>query len=114
MNVAIDFSTRNDYSVKDIMKKLDSYDLEIKDGNPPDQEKTSYDTKADSGALADIARRIKPGQYVENLSAGSLGKLRKQIEDRGLNVMTRRRQGDLRGTLYVVTNEWLAGHPNQT
>lgn len=95
-------------------KTVDAYELEIKDGDPPNQTKTSYDTKMPSGALFEIAGRIKPGQYVENLSAGSLGKLRKQIVERGLNVITRRRQGDLRGTLYVVTDRWLAGHPNGT
>jgi len=94
-------------------KRLDSYELEIGDGDPPDQGKTFYDAKTPSGALADIARRIRPGQYVENLSAGSVGKLRKQIEDRGLNVITRRRQGDLRATLYVVTDGWRAAHPDQ-
>jgi hypothetical protein len=87
-------------------KKLDSYELKIKDGDPPDQGKTSYDTKVPSGALFEIAKRIRPHQYVENLSAGSLGKLRKQIEDRGLNVITRRRQGETRATLYVVTDKW--------
>jgi hypothetical protein len=59
-------------------KKLDEYPLEIKDGDPPERGKTSYDTKAYAGALLDIAQRIKPGQFVENLSAGSLGKLKKQ------------------------------------
>ena len=68
-------------------KTVDSYELEIQDGDPPDQDKTSYDTKMPSGALFEIARRIKPGQYVENLSAGSLGKLRRQIEERGLTVI---------------------------
>jgi len=97
-----------------MVKKTDHYELEIKDGDPPDQGKTSYDTKIPSGALFEIARRIGPGQYVEDLSAGSLGKLRKLIEERGLNVITRRRQGDTRGTLYVVTDSWLAGNPNRT
>ena len=93
-------------------KKLDEYPLEIKDGDPPERGKTSYDTKAYAGALLDIAQRIKPGQFVENLSAGSLGKLKKHIEGRGLNVTARRRQGESRGTLYVVTDEWLASHPD--
>jgi hypothetical protein len=97
-----------------VKKIVDSYELEIKDGDPPDQGRTSYDTKMRSGALFEIARRIKPGQYVENLSAGSLGKLRKQIEERGLNVIARRGQGEVRGTLYVVTDSWLAGHPDRS
>lgn len=88
-------------------KRLDTYELTIRNGDPPEPEKTSYDTKAQPGALFEIARRIKPGQYVENLSAGSLGKLRKQVEDRGLHVVTRRRQGETRATLYVVSDEWL-------
>jgi hypothetical protein len=95
-------------------KKLDRYELQIKDGDPPDQDKTSYDAKVPSGALFEIAGRIKPGQYVEDLSAGSIGKLRKLIEERGLNVTTRRRQGESRGTLYVVTDKWLAGNGDRT
>jgi hypothetical protein len=95
-------------------KTVDSYELEIRDGDPPEQGKTSYDTKAHLGALSEIARRIRPGQYVENVSAGSLGKLRTQIEDRGLNVITRRRQGETRATLYVVADQWLARNPNGT
>jgi hypothetical protein len=101
-------------TIEDMKRTVDSYELEIRDGDPPDQGKTSYDTKMPSGALFEIAKRIKPGQYVENLSAGSLGKLRKQIEERGLNVITRRRQGDLRGALYVVTDRWLTGHPDRS
>jgi hypothetical protein len=93
---------------------LDSYELEIKDGDPPEQDKTSYDTKAQLGALFEIAGRIRPGQYVENVSAGSLGKLRTQIKARGLNVITRRRQGEIRATLYVVTDQWLESNPNRT
>jgi hypothetical protein len=61
------------------------------------------------GALADIAKRIRP--YVEGLSAGSLGKLAGFIEDRGLTVVRRRGQGEARGTLFVVTDEWLAANP---
>jgi hypothetical protein len=88
-------------------KKLDEYSLEIENGDPPAREKTSYKTKAYSKMLSEIAERIGPGQHVKNLSSGSLGKLRKLIEVRGLNVVTRRGQGDSRGTLYVVTDEWL-------
>jgi hypothetical protein len=94
-------------------KKVDEYGLKIQDGDPPDSPKKSYDTKAFDGTLADIAQRIKPGQYVSNVSAGSLGKLRKQIEARGLTVVTRHGQGDARATLYVVTEEWLASHPDE-
>ena len=48
---------------------------------------------------------------MEDLSAGSLGKLAGFIEDRGLNVVRRLGQGESRGTLYVVTDEWLARNP---
>ena len=70
---------------------------------------TRYATKLPDGALADIAKRIRP--YVEGLSAGSLGKLAGFIEDRGLTVVRRRGQGEARGTLFVVTDEWLAANP---
>jgi hypothetical protein len=93
-------------------KKLDEYPLKIKDGDPPERRKKSYVTKASAGALSDIAQRIEPGQYVENLSVGSLGKLRKYIEDRGLDVIARHRQGQKRGTLYVITDKWRASHPD--
>jgi hypothetical protein len=92
----------------------DAYRLKIKDGDPPDQGKTSYDTKVPSGTLFEIAKRIRPGQYVENLSAGSLGKLRGLIEERGLTVISRRRIGETRATLYVVTEKWLERHPDRT
>jgi hypothetical protein len=94
-------------------RKLDEYGLEIKDGDPPEEDKTPYETKAYAGTLFDIAQRIGPGQYVGNLAAGSLGKLRKHIEARGLNVITRRRQGEVRATLYVVSDAWLAKHSDR-
>jgi len=96
-----------------IGKKLHEYPLVIKDGDPPERGKTSYITKAYAGALFAIAQRIRPGQYVENLSAGSLGKLRKYVEARGLKVIARRRQGESRGTLYAVSDTWLASHPDK-
>ena len=92
-------------------KKIDEYSLVIRTGDPPERGKTSYETKTSAGALQDIAQRIEPGQYVE-LSAGSFGKLKGYIEARGLNVITRRRLDEPRGTLYVVTDEWLASHPD--
>jgi len=95
-------------------KKLEEYPLEIKNGDPPERPKTSYDSKAYAGALSDIAKRIKPGQYVLNLSAGSIGKLKRLIKKRGgMEVRERRGQGESRGTLYVVTDEWLASHPDE-
>jgi hypothetical protein len=65
------------------------------------------------GALNDIARRIRPGQYVEDLSAGSMGKLAGLIKERGLTVIFRQRSGESRGNLYVVTDEWVAKHPER-
>ena len=95
-------------------RKVAEYCLEIEDGYPPNREKTSYTTKANSATLIDIAERIKPGQHVKNVSAGSLGKLGKLIESRGWRVVTRRAQGDTRGTLYVVTEQWLKMNPSKS
>lgn len=94
------------------MRKVDQYGLEIKDGLPPSRTKTTYDTKIADGELIRIGERIKHGQYIDNLSAGSAGKLAKIVESRGLAVVRRRRQGESRGTLYVVTREWLTEHPD--
>ncbi|MGO4880348.1 MAG: hypothetical protein ACLP59_05940 [Bryobacteraceae bacterium] len=66
-------------------KKADQYRLEIKDGDPPERVQTRYPRKMFEGALIEIAKQIRPGQYVEDLSAGSMGN--------------------------VVTGEWLADHP---
>jgi len=93
-------------------KKTDEYDLYIKDGYPPPQGQTRYDTKLPNGALTHIGSRIKPGQYVENLSPGSMGKLKGLVEESGLIVIQRRRQNEDRGTLYVVTKEWTAADPD--
>jgi hypothetical protein len=94
-------------------KRLEEHTLRIENGDPPERSKTSYQTKTYSGALRDIAQRIKPGQYVQNLSVGSLGKLRKYIEERGLHVISRHGQAQRRGTLYVVSKEWLMSHPDE-
>jgi hypothetical protein len=49
------------------------------------------------GTLADVAKRITAGQYVENLSAGSMGKLAGFIEERrGLRAVQRWGQVDSR------------------
>ena len=93
-------------------KKVDQYVPEIKDGLPHKRAKTKYDTKIFEGELIRIGERIKHGQYVENLSAGSIGKLANVVKSRGLAVVRRRRQGESRGTVYVVTPEWLTEHPD--
>jgi hypothetical protein len=93
-------------------KKTEEYDLYIKNGYPPPKAKTRYDTRLPDGALPHIGKRIKPGQYVENLSAGSAGKLRGFVEERGLMAIQRRSQGEKRGTLYVVTRDWAAENPD--
>ena len=54
-------------------KKADQYRLEIKDGDPPERVQTRYPRKMYEGALIEIAKQIRPGQYVEDLSAGSMG-----------------------------------------
>src|SRR5689334_14741526 len=81
-----------------ICKQTEEYGLMIEDGDPPPRGKTKYLAKLPDGALSDLAKRIRPGQYVANLSAGSLGKLAGMIEDRGLRVVRRIGQGDSRGT----------------
>ena len=92
--------------------KLEEYDLFIREGYPPPRTKTQYDTKLPNGALPHIGNRIKPGQFVENVSVGSAGKLRGLIEVRGLMVISRQRQGEKRSTLYVVTPQWAAENPD--
>jgi len=92
-------------------RKVEQYIPRIKDGLPPPRVKTRYNTKIVDGELIGIGDRIKHGQHVDDLSAGSAGKLAKRVKDRGLAVVRRRRQGESRGTVYVVTPEWLAEHP---
>ena len=92
------------------MKKVDHYVPEIKNGFPPPREKITYNTKIFDGELLRLAEVIKPGQFVANLSAGSMGKFARQVKSRGLEVIRRRRQGEPRGTIYVVTPEWRADH----
>jgi hypothetical protein len=99
-----------------VAKKTEEYDLYIKyikEGYPPPKVKTRYDTKLPPGALPHIGKRIKAGQYVENLSAGSAGKLRGFVKTRGLTAIERRGQGEKRGTLYIVTKEWAAENPDR-
>jgi hypothetical protein len=92
------------------LKKVDHYVPEIKNGFPPPREKSTYNRKIFDGELLRLAEVIKPGQYVESLSAGSMGKFARLVESRGLEVIRRRRQGESRGTIYVVTPRWLAEH----
>jgi hypothetical protein len=85
----------------------------IKKGFPPKRTKRKNDrTKMKEGALIDVADRIEPGQYVEDLSAGSEGRFAERVRSRGLEVVRRRGQGKSRGTVYVVTSEWLAKNPD--
>jgi hypothetical protein len=91
--------------------KLEQYLPRIENGFPPKRAKTDYETKMFAGALMDAADRIKPGQFVANLSAGSAGKFARRVESRGLAAVSRRAQGESRGTVYVVTPEWLAKNP---
>ena len=93
-------------SVMIMQKRTEEYWLKIEDGDPPPKGKTQYFAKLPDGALSNIAKRIRPGQYVANLSAGSLGKLARMIEERGLRVVRRVGQRDSRGTLYVVRDDW--------
>jgi hypothetical protein len=92
-------------------KKVEQYIPRIKNGLPPPRVKTRYNAKIVDGELIGIGDRIKHGQYVEDLSAGSAGKLAKRVKERGLTVVRRPRQGESRGTVYVVTPQWLAEHP---
>jgi len=92
-------------------KKVSQYAPKIKDGFPSDRAKTEYDTKIFDGALKLIAEQIEHGQYVE-ISAGSQGKFKKIVESRGLKTVHRRGQGEPIATIYVVTPEWLATHPD--
>ena len=94
------------------VKKLDEYVLEIKNGFPPNRGRREYRTKLPDGALLAAADRIKPGQYVENLSAGSEGKFAERVHARGLKTVRRREQGRSRGTVYVVTEQWLVDDPD--
>jgi hypothetical protein len=94
-----------------VMKKIDQYVPEIKDGLPPSRAKTKYDTKIVEGELIRLAERIKHGQYVE-ISAGSQGKFKAIVESRGLKTVCRRAQGESRGIVFVVTPEWLAENPD--
>ncbi len=92
--------------------RVSQYLPEIKDGFPPERATRAYNKKMFEGGLMDLADRIKPGQYVEGLSAGSEGKFAKRVESRGLRTVRRRGQGQSRGTVYVVTPEWLVAHPD--
>jgi len=93
------------------MKQVNQYVPEIKEGLPPSRVKTTYHKKMVEGELIQIAERIGHGQFVE-ISAGSLGKFRQIVESRGLKTICRRGQGESRGTVFVVTQEWLRQHPD--
>jgi hypothetical protein len=85
--------------------------LRLKTVFPQSGAKTVYSKKLPDGRLEQISDKIKHGQYVENLSAGSAGKLAKLVERRGLKTVQRRGQGESTATVYVVTAEWLSEHP---
>lgn len=89
-------------------KKVDRYIPRIKKGLPPKRPKTEYDSKIVDGELIHIGERITHGHYVDDLSVGSAGKLARYVKARGLEVVRRYGQGERRGTVYVVTPEWLA------
>jgi hypothetical protein len=92
-------------------KKGDQYEPKIETGLPPAHYETAYDTKMFEDSLRLLAERIERGQYVK-IPAGSKGKFKKIVESRGLKTIHRLRLGDPLATVYVVTPEWLAGHPD--
>jgi hypothetical protein len=87
------------------------YEIQIKSGYPPPPTRAAYRKRLPHRALNDIGRIIKPGQYVENLSPGSAGRLRAFVEERGLIGIQRLPQGGNRASVYVVTPAWVAKHP---
>jgi hypothetical protein len=94
-------------------RKVEQYDLEIKDGLPPARVKTSYHKQLPDGRLEEIAAKIRHGQYVAKLSAGSAGKLVNFVKEQrhGLIALRRGGQTDNILTVYVVTEQWLSEHP---
>jgi hypothetical protein len=95
------------------MGKIVLYDVEIENGLPLAKTKTAYDKKLPNGRLEQIANQIKHGPHVRNLSAGSAGKLVKLMKHRaGLRALRRGGQEDAANTVYVVSEEWLAEHPD--
>ena len=92
-------------------KRVEPYRLEVKGGDPPEKQRTTYDRKALVGALTEIAEEIKQGQHVE-VPPGSLGKLKKLIRMRGLRFVTRGSQTADRAILYVPTDQWWDAHPS--
>ncbi len=93
-------------------KKLTRYIPEVKAGLPPDRLERLYNAKIGDGVLMEIADRIEPGHYIENLAQGSAGKFADRVRLRGLEVVRRRSGNGLREDVYVVTNDWLRDHPN--
>jgi hypothetical protein len=92
-------------------KKVEEYHLKIKKGFPKPRYKTEYSTKLPGDELIRVGETIQPGEYIEDVSLGSAGKLEGFVKARGLEAVRRGKQGDSRITLYVVTPEWLAEHP---
>ena len=83
-----------------------TYRLEIKKGDPPAGQ--AHDgARLPFRELNDVASRIAPGQYIEGLSAGSLGRLARLIEQQGLRVIRRPLEGVSAGALYVPSRNWL-------
>lgn len=77
--------------------KVHQYVPDIKNGLPPSRVKTTYDMQISEGELIRIGERIDHGQYVENLSAGSLGRIARIVKTRGLAAVRRLKQGESRG-----------------
>jgi hypothetical protein len=92
------------------MTKTHQYGLEIKKGLPLNYSKTRFPNKAFEGELIQVAKTITHGHYVK-ISAGSQGKFREIVESRDLKTVVRRGQGESRGTVFVVTAQWLSEHP---
>ena len=73
------------------MRKTEEYVPLIQHGVPvPERERetTRYTRKMPDGALAQLAQRMKPGDSVV-LPAGSKGKLKSLMEERGLKTTSR-------------------------
>src|SRR6266498_502230 len=92
--------------------RVDQYDVEIEDGLPPAKTKTRYTKKLPNGRLEQIARQIKHGQCVKNLSVGSAGKLVGFMKTHSkLRALRRGGQEDATNIVYAVSEEWLTEHP---
>jgi hypothetical protein len=91
-------------------KKVEQYNLKIRDGDPPDKKKTVYDKKALPESLSDIADSIKQGQNVE-VPSGSVGKLKRMLKRHGSKVVQRGSQIADCTIVYVPSEQWWDAHP---